>query len=190
MFLFQGSNGTVLYTGDFRLAKGEASRMELLHSGGRVKDIQSVYLDTTFCDPRFYQIPSREECLRGILELVRSWITRSPRHVVWLNCKAAYGYEYLFTNLSEELGVQVHVLPARHGLHGLILHDSPVSVPYGISDQCSLHRWRSVPLPHPVTEQRVWDSPLWAPGAHHGSLLLNDPYTALVWNPAPHLLQH
>ncbi|XP_038189563.1 protein artemis isoform X2 [Arvicola amphibius] len=109
MFLFQGSNGTVLYTGDFRLAKGEASRMELLHSGGRVKDIQSVYLDTTFCDPRFYQIPSREECLRGILELVRSWITRSPHHAVWLNCKAAYGYEYLFTNLSEELGVQVHV---------------------------------------------------------------------------------
>ncbi|XP_029420003.1 protein artemis [Nannospalax galili] len=109
MFLFQGKNGTVLYTGDFRLAKGEASRMELLHSGGRVKDIQSVYLDTTFCDPRFYQIPSREECLSGILELVRGWITRSPYHVVWLNCKAAYGYEYLFTNLSEELGVQVHV---------------------------------------------------------------------------------
>uniref|UniRef100_A0A8C4MN54 Protein artemis n=1 Tax=Equus asinus asinus TaxID=83772 RepID=A0A8C4MN54_EQUAS len=109
MFLFQGNNGTVLYTGDFRLAKGEAARMELLHSGGRVKDIQSVYLDTTFCDPKFYQIPSREECLSGIVELVRSWITRSPYHVVWLNCKAAYGYEYLFTNLSEEFGVQVHV---------------------------------------------------------------------------------
>ncbi|XP_074873704.1 protein artemis isoform X5 [Carettochelys insculpta] len=109
MFLFQGQNGTVLYTGDFRLAKGEAARMELLHSGTRVKDIQSVYLDTTFCDPRFYQIPSREECLNGILELVRSWITLSCYHVVWLNCKAAYGYEYLFTNLSEELGVKVHV---------------------------------------------------------------------------------
>nr|XP_030688281.1 protein artemis isoform X2 [Globicephala melas] len=109
MFLFQGNNETVLYTGDFRLAKGEAARMELLHSGGRVKDIQSVYLDTTFCDPKYYQIPSREECLHGILELVRSWITRSPYHVVWLSCKAAYGYEYLFTNLSEEFGVQVHV---------------------------------------------------------------------------------
>nr|XP_058915159.1 protein artemis isoform X1 [Kogia breviceps] len=109
MFLFQGNNGTVLYTGDFRLAKGEAARMELLHSGGRVKDIQSVYLDTTFCDPKYYQIPSREECLRGILELVRSWISRSPHHVAWLSCKAAYGYEYLFTNLSEEFGVQVHV---------------------------------------------------------------------------------
>uniref|UniRef100_A0A2K5NFV7 Protein artemis n=2 Tax=Cercocebus atys TaxID=9531 RepID=A0A2K5NFV7_CERAT len=44
MFLFQGNNGTVLYTGDFRLAQGEVARMELLHSGGRVKDIQSVYL--------------------------------------------------------------------------------------------------------------------------------------------------
>ncbi|XP_036137080.1 protein artemis isoform X1 [Molossus molossus] len=109
MFLFQGDNGTVLYTGDFRLAKGEAARMEFLHCGGRVKDIQSVYLDTTFCDPKFYQIPSRGECLSGILELVRSWITRSPYHVVWLNCKAAYGYEYLFTHLSEEFGLQVHV---------------------------------------------------------------------------------
>ncbi|XP_067324996.1 protein artemis isoform X2 [Anolis sagrei] len=108
-FLFQGENGTVLYTGDFRLAKGEVARMELLHSGNRVKDIQSLYLDTTFCDPRFYQIPSREECMQGILELVRNWITLSRYHVVWLNCKAAYGYEYLFTNLSEELGVKVHV---------------------------------------------------------------------------------
>ncbi|KAM9581593.1 protein artemis isoform 1-T1 [Guaruba guarouba] len=109
MFLFEGENGTVLYTGDFRLAKGEAARMELLHSGTRVKDIQSVYLDTTFCDPKFYHIPSREECLKGILELVRSWISLTRNHVVWLNCKAAYGYEYLFINLSEELGIKVHM---------------------------------------------------------------------------------
>ncbi|XP_021386693.2 LOW QUALITY PROTEIN: protein artemis [Lonchura striata] len=109
MFLFEGENGTVLYTGDFRLAKGEAARMELLHSGTRVKDIQSVYLDTTFCDPKFYHIPSREECLNGILELVRSWTSLSRYHVVWLNCKAAYGYEYLFINLSEELGIKVHM---------------------------------------------------------------------------------
>nr|XP_055209759.1 acyl-CoA-binding domain-containing protein 7 isoform X2 [Gorilla gorilla gorilla] len=63
------------------------------------------------CDPRFYQIPSWEECLSGVLELGQSWITRSLYHVVWLNCKAAYGYEYLFTNLSEELGVQLTFPP-------------------------------------------------------------------------------
>ncbi|XP_023671815.2 protein artemis-like isoform X4 [Paramormyrops kingsleyae] len=109
MFLVEGDRGTVLYTGDFRLAVGEVSRMEFLHSGSRVKDVQSVYLDTTFCDPKYFQIPSREDCLDGIKELVRSWISISTYHVIWLNCKAAYGYEYLFTHLSEEFGCQVHV---------------------------------------------------------------------------------
>nr|XP_046234785.1 protein artemis isoform X2 [Scatophagus argus] len=109
MFLFEGSQGNVLYTGDFRLATGDASRIEHLHSGSRVKDIQSVYLDSTFYDPRFYRIPTREVCLNGILELVRDWISQSSYHVVWLNCKAAYGYEYLFTNLGEEFNTQIHV---------------------------------------------------------------------------------
>ncbi|XP_026778477.3 protein artemis isoform X1 [Pangasianodon hypophthalmus] len=109
MFLFEGAQGTVLYTGDFRLAAGDAARMEHLHSGNRVKDIQSVYLDSTFYDPRFYQIPSREACLTGIRKLVQDWICLSPYHIVWLNCKAAYGYEYLFTNLGQEFNSQVHV---------------------------------------------------------------------------------
>ncbi|XP_048871918.1 protein artemis-like isoform X2 [Brienomyrus brachyistius] len=106
MFLIEGDRGTVLYTGDFRLAQGQAARIQSLHAGGRIKDVQSVYLDTTFCEPRFFQIPSREACLDGIRELVREWIAISPNHVVWLNCKIAYGYEYLFVNLSEEFGCQ------------------------------------------------------------------------------------
>ncbi|XP_072310149.1 protein artemis isoform X2 [Eucyclogobius newberryi] len=109
MFLFEGCQGNVLYTGDFRLGSGDASRIEYLHSGSRVKEIQSVYVDSTFYDPRFYQIPSRDVCLNGILELVRNWISQSPYHVVWLNCKAAYGYEYLFTNLGEEFKTQIHI---------------------------------------------------------------------------------
>ncbi|KAM6896428.1 protein artemis [Lycodopsis pacificus] len=108
-FLFEGSQGAVLYTGDFRFAAGDVSRIEHLHSGSRVKDIQSVYLDSTFYDPRFYQIPTREVCLNGISELVGNWISQSSYHVVWLNCKAAYGYEYLFTNLGEEFNTQIHV---------------------------------------------------------------------------------
>ncbi|XP_061617719.1 protein artemis isoform X4 [Phyllopteryx taeniolatus] len=109
MFLFEGGCGNALYTGDFRLASGDAARMEHLHSGGRVKDIRSVYVDSTFFDPRFYQIPSREACVSAILRLVGDWIARSARHVVWLNCKAAYGYEYLFTRLGEEFNTRVHV---------------------------------------------------------------------------------
>ncbi|XP_041833097.1 protein artemis [Melanotaenia boesemani] len=109
MFLFEGCQGNVLYTGDFRLAAGDASRMEYLHSGSRVKDIQSIYLDSTFYDPRFYQIPTREVCLSGISELVGNWISQSSYHIVWLNCKAAYGYEYLFINLGDKFNTQIHV---------------------------------------------------------------------------------
>ncbi|XP_057710659.1 protein artemis isoform X2 [Corythoichthys intestinalis] len=109
MFLFEGRRGNVLYTGDFRLAPGDAARMEHLHSGGGVKDIQSVYVDSTFFDPRFYQIPSREACVDAIVRLAGDWIARSARHAVWLNCKAAYGYEYLFARLAERFGTRVHV---------------------------------------------------------------------------------
>uniref|UniRef100_A0A8C8DYN3 Protein artemis n=1 Tax=Oryzias sinensis TaxID=183150 RepID=A0A8C8DYN3_9TELE len=96
MFLFEGCRGNVLYTGDFRLAVGDVARMELLHSGSRSVDA-------------LQQNPDREVCLKGISELVGNWISQSPYHVVWLNCKAAYGYEYLFTNLGEEFGTQIHV---------------------------------------------------------------------------------
>lgn len=49
----------------------------------------------------------QEACLKGIMELVGQWISQSPRHVAWLNCKAAYGYEYLFTHLGQEFNTQV-----------------------------------------------------------------------------------
>lgn len=45
--------------------------------------------------------------MTGIQQLVQDWICQSPYHVVWLNCKAAYGYEYLFTNLGQEFSSQV-----------------------------------------------------------------------------------
>ena len=35
-FLVEGSQGNVLYTGDFRLAPGDVSRIEHLHSGSRL----------------------------------------------------------------------------------------------------------------------------------------------------------
>uniref|UniRef100_A0AAZ3PXP4 Protein artemis n=1 Tax=Oncorhynchus tshawytscha TaxID=74940 RepID=A0AAZ3PXP4_ONCTS len=101
MFLVEGAQGTVLYTGDFRLAKGDASRIELLHSGSR--ELQSVYVgDVSTCYPG-------ETCLHAIRGLVQDWVSRSVYHTVWLNCKAAYGYEYLFTNLGDEFHTQIHV---------------------------------------------------------------------------------
>lgn len=49
----------------------------------------------------------QETCLNGIMELVGNWISQSSYHVVWLNCKAAYGYEYLFTHLGKRFNTEV-----------------------------------------------------------------------------------
>ncbi|XP_034877472.1 protein artemis isoform X3 [Mirounga angustirostris] len=68
MFLFQGNNGTVLYTGDFRLAKGEASRMELLHSGGRFMWTNWTCLETC---RTFFIISQRTVGLRSMPVAIR-----------------------------------------------------------------------------------------------------------------------
>lgn len=55
----------------------------------------------------------QEACVSAILRLAGDWIARSALHVLWLNCKAAYGYEYLFTRLGQEFNTRVKT-PPRH----------------------------------------------------------------------------
>uniref|UniRef100_A0A8C4QCR2 Protein artemis n=1 Tax=Eptatretus burgeri TaxID=7764 RepID=A0A8C4QCR2_EPTBU len=109
MFLFEGLRGTVLYTGDFRLARGKASCISALHSASKVKNIQSIYIDTTFCDPKLYHIPTRELCVEAIGKLAEEWLSRSSRHIVWLECNSSIGYEFLFVNIAQRLHTKVHV---------------------------------------------------------------------------------
>ncbi|XP_019753046.1 protein artemis isoform X10 [Hippocampus comes] len=161
MFLFEGCHGNVLYTGDFRLALGDAARMEHLHSGSRVKDIRSVYVDSTFFDPRFYQIPSREACVSAVLRLAGDWIARSALHVVWLNCKAAYGYEYLFTRLGREFNTRVKT-PPRHSadisppLRRAGARQQPADVPEDAGDpELRDHRASDADSRLPTPEERA-----------------------------------
>uniref|UniRef100_UPI00358F571B protein artemis n=1 Tax=Myxine glutinosa TaxID=7769 RepID=UPI00358F571B len=109
MFLFEGMRGTVLYTGDFRVARGKASCISALHSATQVKNIQSIYVDTTFCDPKLYHIPTREVCVEAIGKLAEEWLSRSRHHIVWLECKSKFGYEFLFVNIAQRLHIKIHV---------------------------------------------------------------------------------
>lgn len=60
MLLIEGDEGTILYTGDFRLEKGAASMITALHDNqGNKKLVDSVYCDTTFLTPRLQHIPTR-----------------------------------------------------------------------------------------------------------------------------------
>ncbi|XP_074873695.1 protein artemis isoform X4 [Carettochelys insculpta] len=66
-----------------------------------VKDIQSVYLDTTFCDPRFYQIPSRVhvnklEMFKNMPEILHHVTT--DRHTQIHACRHPRDDDYLRGN--------------------------------------------------------------------------------------------
>lgn len=113
MFLLEGYNGNVLYTGDFRLTKTDISKYKLLHSPiGKVKEINSLYIDCTFYMLKTMHIPSRQESLRELIALIEPWL-ENEHHVVYLSCPAQYGYEYLFVELWKKFKMKIHVSKSK-----------------------------------------------------------------------------
>ena len=118
MFLIDGRKGPVLYTGDFRLKKTHLSKIACLHSGLSVRQLRSVYVDTTFCTPNMPDLADREETAVHVCELISDWLSRSSsRHVVHLKCKAKYGYEFLLREVATSLGIKLHVDAWRMTFH-------------------------------------------------------------------------
>ncbi|ELT96369.1 hypothetical protein CAPTEDRAFT_147464 [Capitella teleta] len=115
MFLFEGNQGTVLYTGDFRLCVQDVMQMDALHQApGKPKTLTSLYIDTTFCVPQALFIPSRQECVSAVLDIMQEWFDESPNHCVFILHKANLGYEHLFMEACKHFGMPVHVDEARY----------------------------------------------------------------------------
>jgi len=75
-----------------------------------VKDIQSVYIDTTFCVPQAMFIPSREDTTIAAVDLIADWLSRSHGdHIVHLQYRADLGYENLFVRFSLEFNMKVNM---------------------------------------------------------------------------------
>jgi len=73
-----------------------------------VKEIESVYIDTTFCVPQAMFIPSREDTTNAAVDLIRDWLSRSHGdHIVCLRYRADLGYENLFVRFSLEFNMKV-----------------------------------------------------------------------------------
>ncbi|EFN76517.1 protein artemis [Harpegnathos saltator] len=113
MFLFERDDKLILYTGDFRINSLDLPKLRSLHfrSGSKVlpKKLTKVYLDTTFFNPNFATFPTRKESVSMICNIIKNWLTKSPRHAVILECSALYGSEFLFMELSKFLNIPVHV---------------------------------------------------------------------------------
>ena len=116
MFLIRREHTTVLYTGDFRLHKGDAPRLQQLFNGdGQLRyKIDSVYVDTTFCVPAAHYIPNRENCLSIIQDTITKWLRRDLTAVVHIYSRSRYGYEFLMKSLSIFFGSQIHVTATQY----------------------------------------------------------------------------
>ncbi|RUS74132.1 hypothetical protein EGW08_018112, partial [Elysia chlorotica] len=117
MFLFEGDSSTCLYTGDFRWEPNYASTVAAFKTVERLKEIDHLYIDTTFCVPAARHIPSRVECADATVSLVAAWLDRSPLHQVAFFCPARYGYEFLMREIATRLGVKIHVSAAKFSLY-------------------------------------------------------------------------
>ncbi|XP_035216889.1 probable cyclin-dependent serine/threonine-protein kinase DDB_G0292550 isoform X2 [Stegodyphus dumicola] len=114
MILIEGNNGRILYTGDFRLPIGGSARLLNMHEAdGSLKRLDSLYIDTTFCNKNSQYIPTREECLDAIISLVQPWIRRGPNYIVHFFCPAQYAYEFVFVELFKKFRVKTHVTEER-----------------------------------------------------------------------------
>ncbi|NXU53619.1 DCR1B exonuclease, partial [Turnix velox] len=102
MFLFEGTFGTILYTGDFRYA--EAMQSELALQG---RHIDRLYLDNTHCHPQRV-LPSRHHAAQQAVRLIRA----HPHHHVVIGVYSL-GKEELLVELALEFRTWVVVSPQR-----------------------------------------------------------------------------
>ncbi|XP_020857843.1 5' exonuclease Apollo isoform X1 [Phascolarctos cinereus] len=103
MFLFEGYFGTILYTGDFRYTPSMLQEPALRLG----KQIHTLYLDNTNCDPALV-LPSRQEATHQIAELIR----QHPEHDVKIGLYSL-GKESLLEQLALEFQTWVVLNPRR-----------------------------------------------------------------------------
>nr|XP_022296399.1 protein artemis-like isoform X2 [Crassostrea virginica] len=120
MFLFEGSEGNALYTGDFRWESDQIMRVPALHVDQRVKPLVSLYVDTTFCHPNSFLIPSRHTIIQVVSDLVREWTAKGSNHVVHFTPRANYGHEPLLKEVADSLGCKVHVKSDKENVYNQI----------------------------------------------------------------------
>ncbi len=120
MFFFEGHEGNVIYTGDFRFHVGEVLSLRPLFDSDKklLTSIRSVYVDTTFCVPEAKYIPTRDECKTAIVDLVSDWLQRTdiPGHsrIAHIFSRSSYGYEYLMMSLAKHFQCKVHVSQGQY----------------------------------------------------------------------------
>ncbi|XP_018326806.1 protein artemis-like [Agrilus planipennis] len=112
MFLIE-TNKIILYTGDFRIKPQDIKRFTAFYmlgdTNGDVKNIDKVYLDTTFFHPDHLSFPSREDVVNNLFIFISEWLEKDENNLIFLHTCAHIGYEDLFIELYKKLNISIHV---------------------------------------------------------------------------------
>lgn len=105
MFLIEGNDQAVLYTGDIRaepwFVNALASNPLLVEYASNMKTLDCIYLDTSFTDD--VPFPTKAEGLKELLQKVSKYPPNTEFHfAAW-----TFGYEEVWMALSRSLNSQV-----------------------------------------------------------------------------------
>ncbi|CAF2337398.1 unnamed protein product [Rotaria sp. Silwood2] len=103
MFLFRYPNGRlILHTGDFRAAPNL-----LKHPLLQPNQIDTIYLDTTYCDSH-YRFPSQDEVIKSAVELVLDSLRENSRTLITIGTYLI-GKERIFHAIAKALDCKIFV---------------------------------------------------------------------------------
>lgn len=129
MFLFEYNNKKILYTGDFRINSNDLSKIKPLHDddGSSLYPLKfdKIYLDTTFLNLNYSNIPTRKESVEEIKKAAIHWLQQDSKNVVLLKLTYYYGLEYVFREVSIALNKKIHVMDSVHEVYKQIGEIAP-----------------------------------------------------------------
>ncbi|CVK93405.1 uncharacterized protein FMAN_02813 [Fusarium mangiferae] len=125
MFLVEGDNKAVLYTGDIRsepwFVNALSRNPNLIEYTSGIKTIDKIYLDTSFTENVPFQTKAQ-----GIAELLRK-VSQYPSDTIFHLQAWTYGYEDVWLALSKALKSKIHVDDYKLRIYGSLKSKTPDS---------------------------------------------------------------
>ncbi|XP_006652237.2 DNA cross-link repair protein SNM1 [Oryza brachyantha] len=101
-----GDGKTYLHTGDFR-----ASKSMQLHPLLQIGRINLLYLDTTYCSPK-YKFPPKEDVIDFVVRTAQRYLQKEPKTLIVVGAYSI-GKENVYLAISKALEVPIYTDPSR-----------------------------------------------------------------------------
>ncbi|XP_045783073.1 protein artemis-like [Maniola jurtina] len=148
MFLFTNKTQKILFTGDFRINCNDLPNYTSLQENGAPIKLDTLYVDTTFINLGYENFPKRSESVDKLIFNVKKWLNCDINNAVAIYTPAKYGYEFVFNEIYEQMGVKVYVGAYKWKLYSTIQNLVPGVTNNENETKIHLCRYKSENNPH------------------------------------------